>query len=374
MKQIASLAALIVALNHGIILGKVIPLPDTLVMGRWEINVSRTAAPDSVYQARWSDYFSADHVWEQVIWQAQSGPAGAGLEYFGIRITGTWYTKDTSIVVIPRGCAGFAGWGQRECEIEMDEILDTLYLSVETRNGTRHLVGGEWQSGFPWAGTGRNVSAPAFWPDSLPPGIVPGPLARLQPDWVTGLWGLSTEDPGSPENPDSHIKTMIYFSRAQAWELRTWSVNRRAGAAAPERKAMTLKGNWSIEDTTIRVEVTACMASTKTGGTECEVFETLPDTLQYTLGVLDGVRALQSPPGQLINVAFPHRGALPDTAPPAFWTAPLLIRPVRAAPRTFSGGARDGRPAFDALGRRPAAPTAAKRYFLAPAKPEPGRP
>jgi hypothetical protein len=143
-------------------------LAESLVIGRWEIDSRELGQKeDPQYRYRWVFHFSPAHTVEMRIWikDGYGGVEGDPPAYFGLAEAGEWFIQDGKIGIISRQCLGLTASGQRECDIEVDEIGDTSFQVLQ-RGEDAVFLSSEESTGvrFPFKGRDRDMSNPDFWP------------------------------------------------------------------------------------------------------------------------------------------------------------------------------------------------------------------
>src|SRR5687767_1603851 len=131
--RFSSLALLILALQYSPASAQAMPLSDSLVVGFWDFNTEEFAPDDTLEaQIRMAGFFSEQHTFESMHWSRYEGYRDAstgkiGTLYTGVRMTGTWFIRDTLLGMVYSSCAGFTDPGRRECETMADGLGDTGY-------------------------------------------------------------------------------------------------------------------------------------------------------------------------------------------------------------------------------------------------------
>jgi hypothetical protein len=172
LSSLAPLALFALVLEPSPAMAQALPLSDSLVVGFWDFNDDDFPQPDSSdTKIRLAAFFTPNHAFEVGLWM-QSDPLTTKPEdvHKAMRMTGTWFVRDTLLGMTYTTCTGLTESGRRECESDQDEQLDTGYLTLENQElrffGLSRImapVDGWRLPLWRYEGPVRDMSTPAFW-------------------------------------------------------------------------------------------------------------------------------------------------------------------------------------------------------------------
>lgn len=173
--RLSGLALFVLALQYAPASAQALPLTDSLVIGFWD-SESEEISPDDTSKAdiRLAGFFTGQHEFEQTVWMKERWYPDTATVYTGLRMTGTWFIRDTLLGMITRTCVGFTETGRRECAVDSDGLGDTGYVTLEGmdlpgfgRSRVMKMTMENWELPiWRYEGPVRDMSDPDFWKEA----------------------------------------------------------------------------------------------------------------------------------------------------------------------------------------------------------------